>query len=173
MTSCILLSYDIFVWCAHVRQVKMNKFYNATCRTTLTSVPLEAFACQPHRYMYLAVACAARSADSAKEFAQKHGIGRYYGSYDDELLQDKYVDIGYVVETFIFIDDRLEEGNNLCRSSPTFTLMPQTRIRIPPPIFTTMTLVVEPVSCLLHIPSPLRLYFSMVGCQRAPRLMAS
>ena len=47
--------------------------------------------------MYLAVACAARSADSAKEFAEKHGIGRYYGSYDDELLHDKYVDIGYVV----------------------------------------------------------------------------
>ena len=48
-----------------------------------------------------AVACAARSADSAKEFAEKHGIGRYYGSYD-ELLQDKDVDIVYVGNIHVY-----------------------------------------------------------------------
>jgi len=41
------------------------------------------------------VACAARSEDSAKAFAQKHKIQRYYGSYDD-LLADEAVDIVYV-----------------------------------------------------------------------------
>jgi len=41
------------------------------------------------------VACAARSEDNAKSFAQKHGIPKYYGSYDD-LLKDDEVDIVYV-----------------------------------------------------------------------------
>jgi len=41
------------------------------------------------------VACAARSADSAEAFAQKHVIGKHYGSYD-EMLQDEEVEIVYV-----------------------------------------------------------------------------
>jgi dihydrodiol dehydrogenase / D-xylose 1-dehydrogenase (NADP) len=41
------------------------------------------------------VACSARSEDSAKKFAEKHGINKYYGSYD-AMLQDPEVDIVYV-----------------------------------------------------------------------------
>jgi predicted dehydrogenase len=44
------------------------------------------------------VACAARSADSAKDFAE---IGRHYGSYD-ELLEDSNVDIVYVGNIHIY-----------------------------------------------------------------------
>lgn len=47
------------------------------------------------------VACAARSEDDAKAFAEKHGIGRYYGSYDD-VLKDDNVDIVYVGNIHIF-----------------------------------------------------------------------
>lgn len=38
------------------------------------------------------VACSARDASKAKVFAQKHGIPRSYGSYE-ELLQDEEVQI--------------------------------------------------------------------------------
>jgi len=41
------------------------------------------------------VACSARSSDSAEAFAQKHVIGKHYGSYD-EMLQDPEVEIVYV-----------------------------------------------------------------------------
>lgn len=41
------------------------------------------------------VACAARSADSAQEFAAKHTIPQSFGSYDD-MLQDPNVEIVYV-----------------------------------------------------------------------------
>ncbi|KAI2512797.1 oxidoreductase [Fragilaria crotonensis] len=47
------------------------------------------------------VACAARSVDDAKEFAEKHGIARYYGGYD-ELLDDANVDIVYVGNIHIY-----------------------------------------------------------------------
>lgn len=39
-------------------------------------------------------AVAARSLDKAREFAQKHGIEKAYGSYD-ELLDDNEVDVVY------------------------------------------------------------------------------
>lgn len=48
-----------------------------------------------------AVACAARSEDSAKAFAEKHGIAKAYGNYD-ELLADDAVDIVYVGNIHIF-----------------------------------------------------------------------
>ncbi|OEU17178.1 NAD(P)-binding protein [Fragilariopsis cylindrus CCMP1102] len=41
------------------------------------------------------VACSARSADSAEKFAEKHKIGKHYGSYD-EMLKDPEVEIVYV-----------------------------------------------------------------------------
>mmetsp|Transcript_26495 Transcript_26495/g.62236 ORF Transcript_26495/g.62236 Transcript_26495/m.62236 type:complete len:404 (-) Transcript_26495:1701-2912(-) len=41
------------------------------------------------------VACSARSSENAEAFAQKHGIGKYYGSYD-EMLKDEDVAIVYV-----------------------------------------------------------------------------
>lgn len=41
------------------------------------------------------VACSARSADSAQTFAQNHGIGKHYGSYDD-MLNDPDIQIVYV-----------------------------------------------------------------------------
>lgn len=41
------------------------------------------------------VACSARSLESAKTFADKHGIEKFYGSYD-ELVNDDNVDIVYV-----------------------------------------------------------------------------
>lgn len=41
------------------------------------------------------VACAARSKDDAQEFATKHGIPNYYGSYDD-LLKNEDVECVYV-----------------------------------------------------------------------------
>lgn len=47
------------------------------------------------------VACAARSEDDAKAFAEKHNIGRYYGNYD-ELLKDDDVDIVYVGNIHLF-----------------------------------------------------------------------
>ena len=47
------------------------------------------------------VACAARSVDDAKEFAEKHEIDHYYGSYD-ELLEDQDVDIVYVGNIHIY-----------------------------------------------------------------------
>ncbi|TMW65525.1 hypothetical protein Poli38472_008167 [Pythium oligandrum] len=40
-------------------------------------------------------ACAARSLDSAKEFAEAHGFTRYYGSYE-ELCADAEVDVVYI-----------------------------------------------------------------------------
>lgn len=42
-----------------------------------------------------AVACSARSLESAKTFATKHTINKHYGSYD-EMLQDPDVEIVYV-----------------------------------------------------------------------------
>lgn len=47
------------------------------------------------------VACAARSASSAAEFAKKHKITTSYGSYD-ELLTDKDVEIVYVGNVHAF-----------------------------------------------------------------------
>jgi dihydrodiol dehydrogenase / D-xylose 1-dehydrogenase (NADP) len=41
------------------------------------------------------VACAARSEDRAKEFAERHGIDTWYGTYE-ELWKDERVDIVYV-----------------------------------------------------------------------------
>jgi len=41
------------------------------------------------------VSCSARSSDNAEAFAQKHDIGKHYGSYD-EMLQDPEVEIVYV-----------------------------------------------------------------------------
>jgi len=41
------------------------------------------------------VACSARSPDSARSFAQNHGIGKHCGGYD-EMLQDPEIEIVYV-----------------------------------------------------------------------------
>ena len=41
------------------------------------------------------MACAARSIDNAKSFAQNHAIGKHYGSYD-EMLKDPEIEIVYV-----------------------------------------------------------------------------
>ena len=47
------------------------------------------------------VAVASRSADRAAEFAQKHGIERSYGSYD-QLVADPGVDIVYIAAPNVF-----------------------------------------------------------------------
>mmetsp|Transcript_16984 Transcript_16984/g.26305 ORF Transcript_16984/g.26305 Transcript_16984/m.26305 type:complete len:422 (-) Transcript_16984:624-1889(-) len=47
------------------------------------------------------VACAARKVESAKAFAERHGIEKYYGGYDD-LLADSNVECVYVGNIHIF-----------------------------------------------------------------------
>lgn len=62
------------------------------------------------------VACSARSIDSAKVFAEKHGIEKYYGSYD-EILSDENVDIIYVGNVHSFrreIGEKVLKANKHC-----------------------------------------------------------
>lgn len=62
------------------------------------------------------VACSARSLDSAKAFADKHGIEKAYGSYD-ELVNDKDVDIVYVGNVHSFrrpIGEMVLKANKHC-----------------------------------------------------------
>jgi dihydrodiol dehydrogenase / D-xylose 1-dehydrogenase (NADP) len=69
------------------------------------------------------VACAARSEDSATAFAEKHGIERSYGSYD-ELLNDSTVDIVYVGNIHIFrrtIGEKCLMANKHCLLEKPFT----------------------------------------------------
>jgi len=62
------------------------------------------------------VACSARSLESAKEFAEKHGIEKSYGSYD-EILLDHEVDIIYVGNVHSFrreIGEKVLKANKHC-----------------------------------------------------------
>jgi len=63
-----------------------------------------------------AVACSARSLDDAKRFAEKHGIAKSYGSYD-ELLQDSEIDIVYVGNVHSFrkvVGEKVLKANKHC-----------------------------------------------------------
>ena len=57
------------------------------------------------------VACSARDVARAQEFADKHGIAKAYGTYD-ELVQDPNVDIVYVGNVHAF---RLQVGGTSWR----------------------------------------------------------
>jgi len=62
------------------------------------------------------VACSARSADSAKAFAEKHVIQKYYGNYE-ELVNDPDVDIVYVGNVHAFrrkIGEMVLKANKHC-----------------------------------------------------------
>lgn len=59
--------------------------------------------CQALKHLPTAqvVACAARDAARANAFAEKHGIGQAYGTYE-ELVSDANVDIVYVGNVHAF-----------------------------------------------------------------------
>lgn len=62
------------------------------------------------------VACSARSIDSANTFAEKHGIRKSYGSYE-ELVNDEEVDIVYVGNVHSFrrqIGEMVLKANKHC-----------------------------------------------------------